>query len=279
MTLIKREDAIEAVHEYFRARLAESDGEWNDELQEYVFSKEDKRLLEYNKGVNTALKALPSAEAESDDLIIKGAKGIKDGLYNITDGKLFQYKAKGGTVRTYPIVTIDYAPTPFTIKTTSAEAVTIHNDGTLEVKVPNAQKVGRVLVMDTDSHIGGGLFYPDDAEAEWIPFRDDLLIRGNAAEAVGEFFNKMDISLFGRTGVRLARNVLNSVPTVAPLKWIPLNKNGYEPLFEGDYLLCLDDGYIASVYFDGSDWELWADSGEPVAWMPLPMPYREDGEV
>ena len=46
----------------------------------------------------------PSAEAESNDLIIKGAKGIKDGLYNIKDGKLFQYKAKGGTVRTYQII-------------------------------------------------------------------------------------------------------------------------------------------------------------------------------
>lgn len=46
----------------------------------------------------------------------------------------------------------------------SADAVPIHEDGTLEVKVPNAQKVGRVLVKDVDSHIGGGLFYPDDAE-------------------------------------------------------------------------------------------------------------------
>jgi hypothetical protein len=45
----------------------------------------------------------------------------------------------------------------------SAEAEHIHNDATLGVKVPNAQKVGRVLVMDTESHIGGGLFYPDDA--------------------------------------------------------------------------------------------------------------------
>ena len=106
------------------------------------------------------LKELPSADAESDDLIIKGAKGIKDGLYNITDGKLFKYKANGGTVRTYPIVP-------------SADAVHIHNDGTLEVKVPNAQKVGRVFVMDTDSHIGGGLFYPESADVvsgytEWL---------------------------------------------------------------------------------------------------------------
>ena len=50
------------------------------------------------------INALPSADAESDDLIIKGATGIQDGLYNIKDGKLFKYKANGGTVRTYPIV-------------------------------------------------------------------------------------------------------------------------------------------------------------------------------
>jgi len=51
----------------------------------------------------------------------------------------------------------------------SADTVQILKDGTLEVKVPNAQKFGRVLVTDTDSHIGGGLFYPDDAvHGEWI---------------------------------------------------------------------------------------------------------------
>ncbi|MBQ1574503.1 MAG: hypothetical protein IIZ78_25560, partial [Clostridiales bacterium] len=50
------------------------------------------------------IKALPSADADGEDLIIKGAKGIQDGLYNIKDGKLFKYKGKGGTVRTYPIV-------------------------------------------------------------------------------------------------------------------------------------------------------------------------------
>ena len=42
--------------------------------------------------------------ADSDDLIIKGAKGIQDGLYIITNGNLFKYKAKGGKVQTYPIV-------------------------------------------------------------------------------------------------------------------------------------------------------------------------------
>ena len=42
-------------------------------------------------------------ERGMSDLIIKGAKGIKDGLYVIKDGELFKYKSKGGTVRTYPI--------------------------------------------------------------------------------------------------------------------------------------------------------------------------------
>lgn len=61
-------------------------------------SEEDRQL------VNHAVLAIPSADADGEDLIIKGAKGIQDGLYNIKDGKLFKYKANGGTVRTYPIV-------------------------------------------------------------------------------------------------------------------------------------------------------------------------------
>lgn len=44
------------------------------------------------------------------DLIIKGAGDIKDGLYNIKDGKLFKYKANGGTVRTYQIVSAGWIP-------------------------------------------------------------------------------------------------------------------------------------------------------------------------
>lgn len=44
------------------------------------------------------------------DLIVKGAGEIKDGLYNIKDGKLFKYKANGGTVRTYPIIEAGWTP-------------------------------------------------------------------------------------------------------------------------------------------------------------------------
>ena len=41
---------------------------------------------------------------EHDDLIIKNGKGIQDGLYNVNNGEIFKFKAKGGTVRAYKLV-------------------------------------------------------------------------------------------------------------------------------------------------------------------------------
>ena len=86
MTLIKQEDAIETVKE-LNAKI-------NDDRYGTICTLD----------VLKRIGSLPSAEANGEDLIIKGAKGIQDGLYNIKDGKLFKYKANGGTVRTYPIV-------------------------------------------------------------------------------------------------------------------------------------------------------------------------------
>jgi len=62
----------------------------------------DNHANRVNEAINMAIEAL--YKPTSNDLIIKGAKGIKDGLYNIQNGELFQHKAKGGTVRAYPIV-------------------------------------------------------------------------------------------------------------------------------------------------------------------------------
>ena len=55
------------------------------------------------EAIDMAIEAL-SAEVDNDNLIIKGAKGIQDGLYNIKDGKLYKYYAKGGIVQAYEIV-------------------------------------------------------------------------------------------------------------------------------------------------------------------------------
>ena len=44
-------------------------------------------------------------------------------------------------------------------------------DGTLAVRVSGAKDVSRVLVMDTDSHVGGGLYYVDkdnEPTGEWV---------------------------------------------------------------------------------------------------------------
>ena len=56
--------------------------------------------------------------------------------------------------------------------------------------------------------------------------------------------------------------------------WIPLADK--EPTEEGEYLVTFDDGFVATTgYYDG-DFELWADAGEPIAWMPLPEPYQPE---
>ena len=53
------------------------------------------------------------------------------------------------------------------------------DDGTLEVKVEDATKIGRVLISD-DKH-RGGLYYPDEDEPQ-----GDLISRADAIEALGE---------------------------------------------------------------------------------------------
>jgi hypothetical protein len=106
--------------------------------------------------------SLPSADAEPTVIRSKTLLPTKD------------FKEWAKRVReTNPNVIV----IPCDAEVVSADAVQIHNDGTLEVKVPNAQKVGRVLVMDTDSRIGGGLFYPDDVvQGEWekTKLKDDM---------------------------------------------------------------------------------------------------------
>ena len=67
---------------------------------------------------------------------------------------------------------------------------------------------------------------------------------------------------------------INQMPTIEPEQhWIPLADK--EPTEEGEYLVTFDDGFVVTTgYYDG-DFELWADAGEPIAWMPLPEPYEE----
>lgn len=71
--------------------------------------------------------------------------------------------------------------------------------------------------------------------------------------------------------------LLPSVSTEKTGRWIPVS----ERLPEDDcktYLVCTDDGYIATIIYDRSMG--WLLSANIVAWMPLPQPYEpQESEV
>jgi len=67
---------------------------------------------------------------------------------------------------------------------------------------------------------------------------------------------------------------IDECPTVT--NWIPVSER--LPENESYVLAALDDGFAATVGYTG-DWELWDDSGEVIAWMPLPEPYKPEGGV
>lgn len=65
-------------------------------------------------------------------------------------------------------------------------------------------------------------------------------------------------------------NLVKEQPKIG--EWIPSIER--LPEERGNYLVQFDDGFIATVE-RGDEWFLWADSGDVVAWMPLPEPYHD----
>ena len=57
--------------------------------------------------------------------------------------------------------------------------------------------------------------------------------------------------------------------------WIPV-KSGNLPNKDGMYNVTFEDGYTTSVEWEDGDWQLWADSGDIIAWMPMPERYIPD---
>lgn len=61
------------------------------------------------------------------------------------------------------------------------------------------------------------------------------------------------------------------------MQWIPVTER--LPKNETRALVTFEDGFVAATEYYDNGWDLWADSGDVVAWMPLPEPYREEGET
>ena len=87
-----------------------------------------------------------------------------------------------------------------------------HEDGTLEVKVEDATKIGRVLIID-DKH-SGGLYYPDEDEPQ-----GDLISRADAIRVV----EKNSYRMAGLTEVKLKCEI-EAVPSAdrPKGKWIDI---------------------------------------------------------
>ena len=67
------------------------------------------------------------------------------------------------------------------------------------------------------------------------------------------------------------QDTLEDLPSVNPQKWIPVSERLPD---DGEtYLICTDEGYIATIMYDRSmGWLLGANI---IAYMPLPEPFKE----
>ncbi len=95
-------------------------------------------------------------------------------------------------------------------------------DGTLEVKVEDATKIGRVLISD-DKH-RGGLYYPDEDEPQ-----GDLISRAEAIEALGEeplVWCDEDYEIAERDQWRADIEAIKSVPSADRPRGEWIDENG-----------------------------------------------------
>lgn len=105
-------------------------------------------------------------------------------------------------------------------------------DGTLEIKVEDATKVGRVLISD-DKH-RGGLYYPDEDEPQGVSFENDTEIKSyskdsdliSRADAI-RVVEKNSYRMAGLTEVKLKCEI-EAVPSAEAVPQSEQYKKGFE---------------------------------------------------
>ena len=102
----------------------------------------------------------------------------------------------------------------------------------------------------------------------------DLISRQTALDAIQQRADKVDsvYSAFWE-GLIIAQDIVKNVPSVEPeRKWIPCSERlpDWDEHRDDMVLVCYGNG---SVRFDACMNGEWVH-GNPIAWMPLPEPYR-----
>ena len=108
----------------------------------------------------------------------------------------------------------------------------LSEDGTLEVKVEDATKIGRVLISD-DKH-RGGLYYPDEYEPQSVSFENDAEIKScskdsdliSRADAI-RVVEKNSYRMAGLTEVKL-KIEMEALPLAEAVSQSEQYKKGFE---------------------------------------------------
>lgn len=103
---------------------------------------------------------------------------------------------------------------------------------------------------------------------------DELISKGKLTDAARLFAKEYyDMGRMGHTRKMVIDEIANRLDKYEKKhQWIPVEKK--LPKKNSYVLATFDDGFVTGVEYT-NDWELWADSGEVIAWMPLPKPYKE----
>ena len=110
-------------------------------------------------------------------------------------------------------------------------------------------------------------------DCEYEPVMSDLIKKSDAIKALYKY-NFVSKNVIERE--------INAIPSAEP-QWIPVSER--LPENNGCMLVTIDDAIEFGKYEDG-EWSIWVcehwdewDAKGVTAWMPLPEPYREDGEA
>lgn len=104
--------------------------------------------------------------------------------------------------------------------------------------------------------------------------RNELSIKEEFMEAkqVIKELKELQVDCIHEEGHQALEFAIRAIRKQLKEEWIPVEKK--LPKKDTYVLACFDDGFVTGVEY-ADDWELWADSGEVIAWKPLPKAYKE----